>query len=85
MLSVQGNIPKTWNNKIEKLFWKGRDSSRERLHLINLSRQHKDIINASLTDFFFFKNLEEQYGPREKRISFFDFFDVIIIILFLFG
>lgn len=76
MLSVQGNIKKAWHEKINKLFWRGRDSSRERLHLITLSRQHNDIINASLTDFFFFRDQQEKYGPKEKRISFFDFFDV---------
>lgn len=76
MLSVQGNIEKKWNEKIEKLFWRGRDSSRERLSLILLSRQYGDLINASLTDFFFFRDVEHKYGPKEERISFFKFFDV---------
>lgn len=35
-----------------------------------------NIINASLTNFFFFKDKEEKYGPKEKHISCFKFFDV---------
>lgn len=76
MLSVQGNIDKVWDEKIPKLFWRGRDSSRERLELIKIARQHSDLINASLTNFFFFRDLEAEYGPAMDRISFFKFFDV---------
>lgn len=76
MLSVQGNIDKVWEEKIPKLFWRGRDSSHERLKLIEIARQHSDLINASLTNFFFFRDLEAEYGPAMDRISFFKFFDV---------
>lgn len=76
MLSVQGNIDRVWDEKIAQLFWRGRDSSRERLELIKIGRQHSDLINASLTNFFFFRDLEKEYGPTVDRISFFKFFDV---------
>lgn len=76
MLSVQGNTGPEWPDKIPKGFWRGRDSRQERLDLIDLSRKHPDIINASLTNFFFFRDKEKQYGPKEKHISFFDFFKV---------
>ena len=76
MLSVQGNIGKKWEEKIEKGFWRGRDSRRERLKLIDISRKYPDLFNASLTNFFFFKDEEQIYGPKEKHISFFKFFDV---------
>lgn len=76
MLSIQENTGPSWEDKIPMLFWRGRDSSRERLKLIEISRQHKSLINASLTDFFFFRDEEAKYGPKEKRISFFDFFKV---------
>lgn len=76
MLSVQGNTGPDWNNKIGKAFWRGRDSSLERLHLIELSRKHPDLINASLTNFFFFRDKEKEYGPKVNPAPFFDFFQV---------
>lgn len=75
MLSVQGNIDLPWQEKIPKAFWRGRDSSRERLKLIDIARKHLDLFNVSLTNFFFFRDEEETYGPKEKHISFFKFFD----------
>lgn len=76
MLSVQGNIEKPWLQKIEKGFWMGRDSSKHRLNLVELSKLNPDILNASITNFFFYKELKEKYGPGKKPISFFKFFDV---------
>jgi hypothetical protein len=78
MLSVQGYIEKKWEKKIEKAFWRGRDSRRERLKLIDIAREHPDIFNVSLTNFFFFRDEEKYYGPKESHISFFKFFDVSI-------
>ena len=76
MLSVQ-SIPDTpWHEKKAKAFWRGRDSRRERLNLVKLARQFPDLINASLTNFFFFRDEEATYGPKEDHISFFKFFDV---------
>ncbi|CAD6216317.1 GSCOCG00004470001-RA-CDS [Cotesia congregata] len=74
MLSVQGNIKTPWEKKIEKVFWRGRDSRRERLDLIDIARKNPDLFNASITNFFFFKNEMDKYGPGEKHTSFFDFF-----------
>lgn len=76
MLSVQGNIDLKWESKIPKAFWRGRDSSKERLKLIKIARAHPQLFNASLTNFFFFRDLERQYGPKDKLVSFFKFFDV---------
>ncbi|KAK2579229.1 hypothetical protein KPH14_008198 [Odynerus spinipes] len=75
MLSVQGNINTPWEEKIEKLFWRGRDSRRERLDLIDISRKHPNLFNASLTNFFSFKNEIDKYGPAQSHISFFKFFE----------
>ncbi|XP_046604805.1 protein O-glucosyltransferase 2-like isoform X1 [Neodiprion virginianus] len=75
MLSVQGNTKLPWLAKVEKAFWRGRDSCRERLDLIDIARKHPDLINASITNFFFFKNEIDKYGPRENHTSFFNFFD----------
>lgn len=76
MLSVQGNTKVPWENKIEKLFWRGRDSRRERLDLIDIARKHPDLFNASITNFFFLKDEVEKYGPATRHISFFEFFRV---------
>lgn len=76
MLSVQSVPDKKWEDKIEKAFWRGRDSRRERLNLVKLSRQFPELINASLTNFFFFRDEEKYYGPKEDHVSFFSFFNV---------
>ncbi|KAF5303059.1 hypothetical protein FQR65_LT08388 [Abscondita terminalis] len=75
MLSVQGNVEYKWEDRIPKAFWRGRDSNRERLRLIELSKKHPLLLNASLTNFFFFRNEEHLYGPKTEHISFFKFFD----------
>ncbi|GBP07184.1 KDEL motif-containing protein 1, partial [Eumeta japonica] len=73
MLSVQrSKYP--WSEKIDKLFWRGRDSRRERLDLISLSRKRPDLIDAAITNFFFFRDEENKYGPKVDHISFLDFF-----------
>lgn len=80
ILSVQGNVEYPWEDRIPKVFWRGRDSNRERLNLVALSRKHDDLINASLTNFFFFREEEHIYGPKTEHVSFFKFFDVIFYI-----
>lgn len=79
MLSVQGHIEKKWEEKIEKAFWRGRDSRRERLKLIDIAREHPDLFNVSLTNFFFFRDEEKYYGPKATHLSFFKFFDVSVL------
>lgn len=75
ILSVQGNSPvANWDQKVEQGFWRGRDSRMERLDLVALARSNPDLINASLTNFFFFQDKIEEYGPKASHISFFDFF-----------
>lgn len=75
-MSVQGSIKLPWEQKIPKVFWRGRDSSRERLDLIDIARKHPDLFDAAITNFFFFTQEKEKYGPTQKHISFFDFFNV---------
>ncbi|XP_023951503.2 protein O-glucosyltransferase 2 [Bicyclus anynana] len=74
-LSVQGNIDRKWETKEPRAFWRGRDSRAERLKLIDIARAHPELINASLTNFFFFREKEAQYGPKLPHVSFFKFFD----------
>ncbi|GIY12573.1 protein O-glucosyltransferase 2 [Caerostris extrusa] len=73
ILSVMGNSGPSWEEKIQMAFWRGRDSRQERLDLVKLSREHPSLINASLTNFFFFRKEEAEYGPKSEYISFFDF------------
>lgn len=76
MMTVQSNTESLWQDKIPKLFWRGRDSRQERLDLIQLGRKYPDLFNVSLTNFFFFRDKEKIYGPKSQHISFFKFFDV---------
>ncbi|CRL01387.1 CLUMA_CG014350, isoform A [Clunio marinus] len=73
-LSIQKEQWK-WKEKIEKAFFRGRDSRRERLELIDISRTHPDLLNASITNFFFFTKEIHKYGPKVGHIPFTDFFE----------
>jgi hypothetical protein len=75
MLSVQGNSNIPWAKREEKAFFKGRDSSRERLELVRLAKQNPDLMEAGITKYFFFRDKEEELGSV-KQTSFFDFFKV---------
>ncbi|KAJ8913564.1 hypothetical protein NQ315_017115 [Exocentrus adspersus] len=75
MLSVQGNVEASWEDRIPKLFWRGRDSNRHRLNLIQISRKYPELFNVSLTNFFFYRDEEHIYGPKSDYVSFFNFFD----------
>jgi hypothetical protein len=58
------------------MFWRGRDSRLERLELVGLSKKHPDLIDAGLTNMFFYREKEnlDAYGPIVNRTSFMDFF-----------
>lgn len=75
MLSVQeAHTP--WTDKVPKVFWRGRDSRRERLQLMDIAKLHPDLFNVSMTNFFFFRDEAEKYGPKVPHMSFFKFFEV---------
>lgn len=76
MLSIQGREQIPWEKKILKMFWRGRDSNRLRFKLIDIARENPDLLNASITNFFFFHNDIAKYGPAQRPISFFEFFKV---------
>ena len=75
LLSVQANTGPKWDNKSSVAFWRGRDSRQERLDLVRMSIKNPDVIDAKLTNMFFFKK-EKDLGELVKPISFFDFFKV---------
>jgi hypothetical protein len=78
---VRANAGPKWEEKVGKGFWRGRDSRQERLDLVLLSKQNPDLIDAALTNMFFFRDEEsmEKYGPTVNRTSFFDFFKVKLL------
>lgn len=50
-----------------------------------MSVENQDLLNASISAYFFFPKNETKYGPKTKYISFYDFFQVSTqFILFLF-
>lgn len=77
MLSVQATRT-PWPLKADKAFWRGRDSRRERLQLIDIARLHPHLFNVSMTNFFFYRDEAERYGPKVPHMSFFEFFDVSV-------
>lgn len=74
MLSVQATLTPTWKDKVPKAFWRGRDARRERLSLVDIARNNSDLIDAALTNFFFFRDEEALYGPKVPYTEFFQFF-----------
>ena len=76
VFSVQANTGPKWKKKEEKGLFRGRDSRQERLNLAAMSLKNPDLIDAKITNYFFFKQDEEKYGKKVKHISFFDFFKV---------
>lgn len=75
VLSVQ-NARTKWDEKETMVIWRGRDSRRERLTLVDMSRAYPDLINASITAFEFFPDEEINYGPRVPVVPFLDLLDV---------
>ena len=77
LLSVFGKQSVPFEDKIPKIFWRGRDSNRMRLLLVYYSKQEPDLIDAALTNFFFFRDKSdlEKYGPNVPYTNFFDFFN----------
>ena len=74
MLSVQATDTPAWEEKQPKAFWRGRDARMERLKLVEIARARSDLIDAALTNFFFFRDKEESHGPPAARVDFFQFF-----------
>lgn len=76
ILSVLGHDSERWQEKETMFFWRGRDSNRIRLLLRQYSKENPQLIDAALTNFFFFRSEDEmnKYGPKVPHVSFFDFF-----------
>ena len=79
LLSVQGSSEPVWEEKKPHAFWRGRDSRIERLQLVKMSMEDPDLIDAKLTNMFFFEHDKAEHGELVKASSFFDFFKVWIL------
>lgn len=73
ILSTFGNVGPNWEEKIPKAFFRGRDSRKERLDLVEKRRNATDKYDVGITHFFFFKHDIEKYGPITDRLSMYDF------------
>lgn len=65
-----------WEDKEPKAFFRGRDSNQARLDLVKNHRKNTELFDVGIVAWFFFKHNEEEYGPKEKHVSFHDFFNV---------
>jgi len=75
LLSVQKREPnQSWDDKIEKGFFRGRDARQERLDLAMIGKSNPDLLDAGITNYFFFRDGEEEKIGRTDTVSFFDFF-----------
>ncbi|CAI9558844.1 unnamed protein product [Staurois parvus] len=73
LLSIQGHTGPSWDNKTEQAFFRGRDSREERLQLVRMSKKYPDLLDAGITGYFFFREMENQLG-KAPLVGFFDFF-----------
>lgn len=64
-----------WENKTEQALFRGRDSREERLHLVKLSKENPELLDAGITGYFFFREKEKELG-KVPLMGFFDFFKV---------
>ena len=81
MFSVQANKSPRWKDKIEKAFFRGRDSRQERLDLCETSMANPDFVDSAITNYFFFKKDEKKHGKKVKPVSFMKFFEVSITLV----
>ncbi|XP_069615182.1 protein O-glucosyltransferase 3 [Ranitomeya imitator] len=73
LLSIQGHTGPSWDNKTEQAFFRGRDSREERLQLVQMSKKNPELLDAGITGYFFFREMEKQLG-KAPLVGFFDFF-----------
>ncbi|KAI1309340.1 Protein O-glucosyltransferase 1 [Halotydeus destructor] len=75
ILSVFGKQSIPFDKKQNKMFWRGRDSNKARLALVELSKSNFDQVDAAFTNFFFFRDQIDKYGPTVPHTNFFSFFN----------
>jgi len=73
LLSAWGKAHKPWAARKEVAFFRGRDSNAARLKLARMSKERPDLIDAAITNYFFFKDQKEELGSV-PHVPLFDFF-----------
>ncbi len=76
ILSAQQTQGITWEDKIPKALFRGRDSNQARLDLVRLHRNNTEMFDVGITNWFFFPFDVNLYGLKAKRVGFHDFFKV---------
>ncbi|EJW86154.1 KDEL domain-containing protein-containing protein 2 [Wuchereria bancrofti] len=76
--SVRGEKHYRWEQKKDKAVFRGRDSSKLRLHIAQLSKLHPNLLDAGITRYFFFN--ESQHMPTVETIPFPNFFEYKFIL-----
>ncbi len=78
MFSIQSHRSPRFGEKLSRAFWRGRDSNLARLDLVLMSKQEPSLLDAALTNVFFFQEPEQmkKYGPVVNHVNFYDFFKV---------
>ncbi|XP_022646110.1 KDEL motif-containing protein 1-like isoform X3 [Varroa jacobsoni] len=74
IFSVQDRTSHPFESRLPSAFWRGRDSREERLQLVKLSQNEPHLLNASITNFFFFRDQMSKFGGKTPHVSFFNFF-----------
>nr|XP_039254339.1 protein O-glucosyltransferase 2-like [Styela clava] len=67
IFSVQANTGPNWEKKTNKGFFRGQDSSQERLDLAAMGLANPDFLDVAITNYFFFKHDEEKYGTKVEH------------------
>lgn len=75
LMAFFGQQSQPFAGKINKFFWRGRDSHRQRLTLARLAQRRPDLFNASITNFFFFKDEAAELSQGKSYVPLTSFFD----------
>ena len=59
----------SWDDKVPKALFRGRDSNDARLKLAELSQQNSELLDAGITSYNFRKINELKWGPKANYIS----------------
>ncbi|PAA67001.1 hypothetical protein BOX15_Mlig016306g1 [Macrostomum lignano] len=73
MRTAHDSMRYRWPNRLSRAFFRGRDSNKRRLELVQLSMAKPDLVDARLTNMFFFQH-EKSLGDIVKHVPLGDFF-----------
>ena len=71
--NVQGHSGPEWGRKTPKAFFRGRDSHKGRITLLEIAKKRPELFDVGITRFSFYKN-EEKNHEKVQRVSFLEHF-----------